>query len=463
MKKKMLHIFAYLIVVLMVSGCAGWRNIQTIETVEPASTYTNSRHIGTFNDSPWWTDFQDSTLNRLMSELFDSNLSLEQSVARLDQFRAIYATSQSSWFPSVSGQLKIQDNGTIDPDAPMNPMIQVNRYEASLAAMYELDLWGKLDANRQATYQDLLANEENLDAFKLSISAQLAKVYYGIVSLQLQLDLADKTVESYKAYVKLVEGRYNRGVTSSLDVYQAQINLAGAESRKAQLESALASAEHGLSLLLGRYPQSGTFLNNISLPTNLNPISEGLPSELIQRRPDVRSAYHRMIASDRRWAEGVANRFPSFSLTAALGGSSDDLSDALDPNAMIWNAIGNIAMPIFQGGRLKSNADRTEAAHAEQVAGYRLAILNAFKEVEDALVKGEKQTITVFQLEKQVNAAKNSLEIATDRYLRGLATYIQVVNAQTAYFNASSNLITARQNLIDARISLVTALGGNWE
>ncbi len=463
MKQKLLHIIMLLSIVAMTTGCAGWRTIRTIETVQPPSSFTNSQNIGSFGESPWWIGFQDSTLNRVMDELFESNLSLEQSVARLDQFRSMHAMANGSWFPSLNGQLRIQDNGNVDPDLPMNPAMQLNRYDASLTTMYELDLWGKLSANRQAAYQDLLANTESLEAFKLSLSAQLAKAYYGVVSLQLQLDLSEKTVESYKAYNKLVQGRYDRGVTSSLDVYQAQINLAGAESRKAQLEAGLSTAEHGLSVLLGRYPEADILSKQITLPLIMNPISEGLPSELIQRRPDVRSVYHRMIASDRRWAEAIASRFPSFSLTATLGGRSDELSTALDPNSMLWSAIGGLAIPIFQGGKLKANADRTQAAYDEQVAGYKLAVLTAFMEVENALVRGEKQLKTVSKLEEQVSAAESSLGIATDRYLRGLATYLQVVNAQTAYFNASNGLITARKDLIDSRIGLVTALGGAWE
>ena len=145
-----------------------------------------------------------------------------------------------------------------------------------------------------------------------------------------------------------------------------------------------------------------------------------------------------------------------------MGGGSDELKKALDPNAMVWNAIGNLVLPIFEGGRRKANADRTQAAYVEQVAGYKQSILNAFREVEDALVKGKEQLVIVSELEKQVRAAESSLDIATDRYLRGLATYLQVVNAQTAYFNAGSNLITACRDLIDSRISLVTALGGSW-
>jgi len=433
-----------------------------VETVEPPSSFLNSKFTGTFNDTQWWTVFQDTTLNRLMDELFDSNLSLEQSAARLDQFRANYAASRSSWFPSLTGQVKIQDNGDVGNIAPPNPMMQSNRYDVTLSTMYEVDLWGKLAANRQAVYEDLLAGEENHRAFVLSLSAQTVRAYHGIVALQLQLDLAKKTGQSYQAFLEMVQGRYERGVVSSLDVYQARINLAGARSREAQLAAGLASAEHALSILLGRYPQNGLLTGQKNLPSNLTPLSEGLPSELIQRRPDVRSAFHRMYAADRRWAEAVAIRFPSFSLTAQMGGGSDELKKALDPNAMVWNAIGNLVLPIFEGGRRKANADRTQAAYVEQVAGYKQSILNAFREVEDALVKGKEQLVIVSELEKQVRAAESSLDIATDRYLRGLATYLQVVNAQTAYFNAGSNLITACRDLIDSRISLVTALGGSW-
>lgn len=443
-------------------GCAGWRPMHQAEVVAPPDSYNNTQVAGDFNDSQWWTDFQDSTLNGIMDEMFGSNLSLQQSAARYEQFRQLYKASNSSWFPSLSGTMNIQESGDVGDPAPFNPMGQVMQYDASLSTRYEVDFWGRLSSNRNAAYEDLMASENDLRTFILSISAQTVRTYYGIVALRYQLNLSSQTVESYVAYLDLVRSRYERGITSSLDVYQAQINLASAQSRHAQLEANVATAEHALSVMLSRYPDENWFASDKLLPQDLNEIGEGIPSELIQRRPDVQSALHRIQAADRRWAEAVASRFPSFSLTARMGGSSDDLSDALNPDAMVWNAVGSLVVPIFQGGRLLANSERAEAGYDEQLARYKETVLNAFREVEDALVRGQKQLITVAELEKQAEAAGNLLTIATDRYLQGLTSYLQVVNAQTAYFNASSGLISARRDLIETRIGLITALGGSW-
>ena len=169
-----------------------------------------------------------------------------------------------------------------------------------------------------------------------------------------------------------------------------------------------------------------------------------------------------MRAADKRNAEAVAGLFPSFSLTGGIGGSDNQLKDALDPEGMVWNALANLTAPIFQGGRLQANVDQSEAAFVEQIARYKETILNALREVEDALVRVNKQQRYVGDLEQQVYSAEQSLNAATDSYFRGLIDYAQVVLIQTTYFNAASNLISAKRGLIDSRIDLVTALGGDW-
>ncbi|NQU04819.1 MAG: efflux transporter outer membrane subunit, partial [Calditrichaeota bacterium] len=329
-------------------------------------------------------------------------------------------------------------------------------------AAWEIDLFGKLAANRAASYNDLLGGQADFQAILLSTSAQTVRTYYQIIELKMQIALLSDMISSYRDYHALVEKRYQRGIVSSLDVYQAQINLAGAKTRLAQAEAGLTSSENALSVLTGTYPGAGSSVERSELPTETTSISPGIPSELLQRRPDVIAAYHRMLAADKRWAEAVASRLPSFSLTGSIGGSSQDLKDALDPEAMIWNAIGNLTVPLFAGGRLKANADRTEAAYRGSAAAYKGAVLNGFREVEDALSRSEHQKTVVEELTKQTEAAANSLKIATDRYLRGVSNYLVVTNAQTGYLNAHSSLITARRGLIDAYINLATALGGDW-
>ena len=450
--------------VLALAGCAGWRAPK--ETPVPASPpeYLQSDLAGDYIDEPWWIALGDTTLSHLMTDLFASSLTLEQAAARLDQFRALSAAANSTWVPWASGQAGITEAAVLKPGtAPViAPVLATPRFGISLTAAYEIDLWGKLSAGRAAAHADLLATEDNLRALALSLSAQLGRTYYQVLELRLLRDLLDDTVRSYEATYDIVSDRYTSGIVPSVDVYQAASNLAGTRAQRALVESGLATAEHALAVLLGRYPERGLIPVASSMPIEVPDIPAGLPSELVQRRPDVLAAYWRLLAADRRAAEAVADRFPRFSLTASIGGRSNDLAGAVDPTNVVWSAVGNLVGPIFEGGRRKANADRAAAAWREQAAAYQAAVLDAFREVEDALVRGTQQSIYLQHLESQVQATEASLRQARIRYLQGLTSYLPVEVAQAVHLNTQSSLISARRGLIDARIQLATALGGGW-
>jgi outer membrane protein TolC len=215
-------------------------------------------------------------------------------------------------------------------------------------------------------------------------------------------------------------------------------------------------------VLLGHYPRTGISGSLDALPEALREIQPGLPSELLLRRPDVRSASARMAAADLRWASANADRFPRLTLTGSGSNISEDFAEVLDPDNLLWNLVGGVILPVFEGGKRKAEAERAAAGYREVAAVYKHVLLNAFREVEDALVRGGKQTERIFQLTLQAEAAKNSLRRATDQYLQGLSDYLPVLLAQTAHFNSQRSLISARRELADYRIDLATALGGGW-
>lgn len=447
----------------ILSGCAGWRTTGKIQTVEMPAKFLNAGDSTSQLNEKWWLDFSDPVLDSLMESAFTSNLSLEQTYQRVQQYHEALKSARSSWFPAISVNAKIQDNGDLTDKATPVTGVNLDTWDVKLSAAYELDVWGRLSANRGAAIADLEANREDLDAFLISLSAQVSKTYFRIVELNEQVALLDEIIASWEDYLSLVSSRYLNGIVSSVDVYQAEINLSGAIARREQTATTLAITEHAFMALLGEYPDDDlVWLRNAGLPDTTPGISAGLPSELVQRRPDVRAAYYRMTAADKRWAEAVASKFPTFSLTGQVGGSSEQLKDALDPDAMVWNAIGSLVLPVFEGGKRSANARRAEAAYREVAARYRDAVIQSFGDVEDALVKNHNQRIYVNELENQLTSAEKLLEAATDRYMRGLSTYLQVVNAQTTYYNTRSSLISARRELVDYYIELATALGGSW-
>lgn len=452
---------------------------------------------GDVHGGRWWSSLGDPLLSELIEAAFDQNLTLQQALARLDQYRSQQRMAGSTWFPTVTGQVTATERepveasdgeavvlpGGIDLSKILQESTQPPTYSVNLAAAYELDVWGRLAAGRAAAMADLRASEHDLEAVAISLAAQVARSYYAVAELQLHADLLDRTIGAFLDAYELVETRYRRGVSSLLDVYQAETSLSGARAQRILVRGQLAQAEHALAVLLGQPPQpdllsrlsaqasSGGRLSDSGpaagsragrFPDSLWAVPAGLPSDLLQRRPDVRAAYWRLRAADRRAAEAAAQRLPTLSLTGSLGGSSDKLGETLDPENMVWNAIGNLVLPVFEGGRRKANQDRAEAAWRVHVADYKERILQALREVEDALAAEAMQRDYLRELAVQEVAAGNTLVVATDRYLKGLVDYLTVTTAQTAYFNAQRNRISARRALLFARIGLLTALGGDW-
>ncbi|MCB2200211.1 efflux transporter outer membrane subunit [bacterium] len=453
-----------LLMIPLLAGCAGRRPVRPAESPPHPEQFQQADSTGTIQAGEWWQAFEDTTLNTLMDDAFGGNLNLAQAAARLDQFRAAYKTSGASQFPSLSVNGSHTQQDALSSNAVVSPFLAAMQpsWSLQLNAAYELDLWGKLSAQRAAAFADLLASENDMRSLMLAVSAQVGRGYYSVIELRQQKELLERTVASYHEYFTLVQERYQRGVVKSVDVYQAEATLAGARAQLALADANLARAEHALSILLGKYPQTGQLPANIDLPSSIEQIPPGLPSDLLKRRPDIAAAQARLTAADRRAAEAVANRFPSINLTGALGNQGADLDAVLNPDNLLWQAIASVSAPIFQGGRLKANAERAEAAWREVNAAYRAALLNAFREVEDALAAGRAQQEYVRQLERESAASEANLRLATEQYLQGITGYLPVVVAQTSTFTSKRNLISARRQLVDTRIQLVTALGGGW-
>ena len=445
-------------------GCLGWRAPRQPAVDLPLS-YQNSAISGQFQDNPWWPQLGDATLNHLMEEAFGSNLTFAQAAHRLDQSSALFSMNRSNRLPSLTATATINESDDLKdkPNEPVSPFsFETPRFSTSLATSYEVDLFGKLHAGRKAAYADLLVSQENLHALTIALSAQVARAYYRIIELKAQRDLLDQTLVSYQNSYDLVEARYHSGLSPSLDVYQAETALAGARASAALISGELQVTKHALAVLLGRYPGDEIEIKLTALPDSLPQVPPGLPSQLLERRPDVKAAFLQLMAADFRSAEAVAARFPSFTLSGSLSGSDDDFPETINPDNLIWNAIGNIVMPIFDAGRRKANAKQAESAWLANQALFGETLLTAVREVEDALVAGNSQQVYREQLSAQATAAAATLRLARDQYLKGASNYLQVIYAQTSFYNAASNHITAQRGEVDAYVSLVTALGGSW-
>ena len=405
----------------------------------------------------WWLAFNDEHLNLLMTELFAHNLELVQSFARLEQVESIVRINRSAQSPvlSAAGNMcRSRQPGV------MNDFTGDSR-QLSLAAGFELDLWGKLAAQSQAANLDLAASRQDVQTLYLGLSARLADLYFIAVEQRAQLALTDQIVSSFTETAARVESRYRRGLVPAVDMYQARQSLAGAQAARHLFEARLAEAEHAMGVLLGRYPERNPGGRLAQLPAAPELFAVGIPAELVSQRPDLLAALQRVEAADARVAVAIADRFPSLSLSGNYGTLRQEVTAGLIKGDF-WSLLGNLTMPVLDGGRRRAEVSRKEAVLREAVAGYQQKVLAAFQDVEDALVNNFATGRRVARLAETAQATGATLRLSTERYLAGLVDYLPVLTAQRADADTRSRLLGAQRQLLSDRISLARALGGAW-
>lgn len=427
--------------------------------VEPPPGYLESRESGMTNapNERWWLAFQDEQLNRLMEELFRQNLELTQLIARLDQVESLVRINRSAQLPFLSsdGSLSRSQQPGLDDD------FIGNTEQLSLVAGFELDLWGKLKARTKAAQLDYAAGQEDLQTLYMGLSARLADLYFLAVEQRAQMALNDQLVASYVDTEQRVERRYRLGLAPAIDMYQSRQTQTAARSIRYLYEARLAEAEHAISVLLGRYPEQNKNGSLAELPAAPDLPGVGIPADLLNNRPDLRAALTRVEAADERVAAAIADRFPTISLSGSYGTLRQDVTAGL-LSGEFWSLLGNLSMPIVDGGRRRAEVDRQQAALREAVALYQQTVLNAFKDVEDALANNYATAQRLEQLAATAEATGATLRLSTDRYLAGLDDYLPVLTAQRTDFETRSNLLAAQRQLLVDRISLARALGGSW-
>jgi NodT family efflux transporter outer membrane factor (OMF) lipoprotein len=391
-----------------------------------------------------------------MGRCFDRNLSLAQSLARLRQALAISRQRSADRMPSLNleaGGGKSKQIGVAGDGIGTS-------YSVSLAARYEIDFWDRLESLSEAQRLETEATMQDRYALVLSLSAQVAENYYLMVEQRAKLSLIDKIIEARRENLNLVEARYNEGVVPAVDLYQAGQNLAYARSQRPGVEEILIKTAHALSVLVGEYPDQSIGGNIRQLPDMPEVFPLGLPSDLLKHRPDIRSSMLKLQAADQQTAAAVAARFPSVNLLASYGYAGSDFGTGI--SGTVWNLAGNLAMPLIDWQKRKSEVERNEAVFSERLAGYQQTMLTAFQEVEDALTANRSAMASIERIHAEVTEAEHTLRLSLDRYTDGLSDYLPVLTAQNNYFDSEIRLLSARRKLISARISLARAIGGKW-
>ncbi len=406
----------------------------------------------------WWLAFADSELSRLIDSALSDNLNLQVAWDRLEQSRAVARKSGAETLPRVDGNISAAKTVV---DNSGSSAVYGEQFSAGVVASYELDLWGRVGATSNAAKLDMLASRENLYAAAISLSVEVATVWYKLIEQRGQIELLDRQIKNHKDYLEVVTARFAQGMVPSADVLQQRQALEATKESKIKIKSNIKLFEHQLAVLLGKVPGTLTIPESVTLP-KLPPLPEnGLPAELVNNRPDIQSAFLMVQAADKRVAASIANRYPRLSLSASIETSSTKVSDLFKD----WFAtlLGNLLIPIFDNDSRSAEVDRTKAALSERINKYGQTILLALREVEDAISRESFQVKRLDSLDKQIGMSKKVVELTRNRYKHGATDFLRLLNALLSYHSLQRNQLMARRELIEYRIGLYRALAGSPE
>ncbi len=413
----------------------------------------------------WWEDLEDPTLSSLIEEALRSSPDLATVADRLLQARAVARREGAPLLPALDATGATSRTWSDRPDAA-NPgsssggTVRTDDFRAGLSLSWELDVFGRLQATRDAARYDAASSEADLREAAIALSARVAGGWYEVVAQSRQLALLEAQIDTNQEILQLATMRFRTGQAGAADVLRQRQLVEQRRGERAQVAARARVAAHALAVLLGRAPSEVSLPDPESLPLP-GPLPEaGLPAELLERRPDVRGAYLGALAADRRVAAARADRYPRLSLSASPGFDAEQLADLLDN----WMAglTANLVAPLFDGGRRTAEVDRTRALLSERIHTYGQVVLVAFREVEDALAQEREQRVLLGSLETQLVLAGQTLERLRDRYVKGAAAYLDVLDALSSQQTLERSLVTARQELLGFRIDLHQALAGGF-
>ncbi len=451
-------LYFILILILPATACTVYNPIKSIEPrVELADSFSTGQPLPPVER--WWREFGDELLEGLIEEALSENLTLRMAWSRLDQARQVAKMAGAGRYPGLELEMGGQHqhiSGGVSPGSPEN----INTFYANLTLGYQLDLWKKIENSRLAAAFEFDAGKEDLSATALTVAANTAELWASLTEQQALSKLLEDQLEVVTSYLTLVESRFGQGLSSAVEVYQQKQQVENIRAQFPGTRMQRKLLEHQLSIMLGRQPSNPVTLDKNKLPELKTLPPTGIPAVILRKRPDVRAAELRLVAADHRVAAAIADRFPSISLSASAGNQSSDISDLFD--TLVSTLAGNILTPVFDAGRRKAESDRNRAVVRELFYQWKSAFLNAFAEVEDALVT-EKGLLETYNITlKQVELAQLTLDRSRDLYINGLTDYLTVLTSLQALQNLQRTEISIRKSLVSNRIKLHGALGGEW-
>jgi multidrug efflux system outer membrane protein len=432
-------------------------------SLDPAS----SPDPASLADLKWFEVFKDKQLQELVRAALVENYDLRDAVARVAAARASLGITHSDQFPSVGPSASITTLRRSSSGAfPLAPGIAQNRTFGTVLLnllSFEVDVWGRLRRATEAARADLLATEESRKAVITTLVSDVASNYFNLLELDRELEIAKRTLATRQESLRLIRVRQEGGVATMLDVRQAEQLVYTATETIPDIERLIEQQENEISLLLGKSP--GPVVRGSSLTDQEQPASvpPGLPSSLLERRPDIRAAEQNLIGANANIGVAQAAYFPRISLTAFLGGESNQLSTLFKGPTRVWQFVPQVSQPIFTAGRLRSNVRLAEAQQNIALIQYEKTIQTAFREVSDALVQYHKVKEVRAQQELLLTTLQDRSRLAYLRYNGGVDTLLNALDADRDLFNAELNLAQTRRNELLGLVLLYKALGGGWE
>jgi len=455
-----------MVVSYLVTGCKVGPNYKR-PTVQTPTEYRELKdgpqvqpQVASYADLPWWQVFQDPTLQELIRTALKQNYDLQLATERINAGRAQVQITRSNLFPQVAG------NGDFSGGKEHNFQTTSNFLTLTADAAFQLDFFGKLRRATEASRAELLATKDAQQTVILTLVSDVASDYFALLQLDLQLQITHETVTTQEDSVKLTKLRVDHGVATKLDVLQAQQVLDTANAQIPDLERQIAQEENAISILLGNYPQGvprGHTLVEQVLPPEVPP---GLPSSLLERRPDIREAEQILVAANAQIGVAKAEFFPQISLTGSGGGAfgrSSAFSGLMSSQLGIWSYGAQVSQPIFTGGALRGNLRLAESQHNQALISYRQAIQQAFGDASDALIGYQKNHEVRVRQELTVADLQESVRLSIMRYRGGTTAYLEVLDGQRSLFSAELVLAQARGTEYQSLVQLYRALGGGWQ
>ncbi|MBI5582260.1 MAG: efflux transporter outer membrane subunit [Deltaproteobacteria bacterium] len=415
-------------------------------------------------DLAWWEGFGDPVLNGLIREALQENLDLKIAAARVDQFLGALDTTRSQFFPQISGTAAVsrqKDTETGPTPFPAGVSSTYNTHQAYLSVSWEIDLWGRIRRATEAARADVLSSEEGRRAVILSLATDVANGYLTLRALDRQLEISRDTEQAYAETLRLFRLRHQYGTISRLELSQVESQYESARQAIPRVQSQIAQQENLLSTLIGRNPgpiSRGRTIDELA-PVG---IPEGLPSTLLERRPDVLQAEQTLIAANARIGEAKALYFPTISLTGLLGSASAELSKLFQGPSTIWSAGASAVGPIFTFGGISGQVKQAEAFQQQALFQYQRTVQNAFREVEDALVGTVRGREQLAAQGRQIEALKNYARTARLQYDGGTANYFLVLDADRSLFDAQLSYVNTQSNVFTSLVNIYKAMGGGW-